>query len=172
MTTATLEHRISTALDEVEERLPALPASVLRLERSLAGRTFDAVAAAGRNLRGAIGAVSSRTDRAARTVAGTARRAAADTLDVARVGARTTTGQTRAQVRGVGGKVTEETGDLHDDVVDSVNAAIRTLDPDDDATTGYERWTRDQLYEKAAELRIEGRARMTKAELVAAIRAD
>ena len=172
MAETTIEHRMTTTLDEIEERLPALPASVLRLERALAGRTVDLVAGAAGNVKGAVGAVSARTDRAARTVFGTARRAAADTLDTARVGARTTAGQTRAQANAVGERVNEETGDLRDAALESVHGAIRTLDPDDDASTGYERWTRDELYRKAIDLGIDGRSTMTKAELVAAIRAD
>ena len=70
-------------------------------------------------------------------------------------------GQTQAEARRFG-----------DAALESVHGAIRTLDPDDDASTGYERWTRDELYRKAIDLGIDGRSTMTKAELVAAIRAD
>lgn len=34
----------------------------------------------------------------------------------------------------------------------------------------YEEWTRDELYERAQELEIEGRSDMTKDELIAALR--
>ena len=34
----------------------------------------------------------------------------------------------------------------------------------------YEDWTRDELYERAKELEIEGRSNMTKSELIAALR--
>ncbi len=34
----------------------------------------------------------------------------------------------------------------------------------------YEDWTRDELYERARELDVEGRSRMDKAELISALR--
>ena len=34
----------------------------------------------------------------------------------------------------------------------------------------YEEWTRDELYERAQDLEIEGRSEMTKAELIDALR--
>ena len=170
MTTATIETRMTSTLDEIEERLPALPASVLRLERSLAGRTYDTVAGAVDNVRSSVEAVSKRTDRAARTVFGTARRAAVTTIDAARIGAKTTSGQTSAQMQKVGDTLTSEITDIHDEAVGAVKSAIRTLDPEDDATTGFDRWTKAELYEKASEMDIEGRSNMTKAQLVAAIR--
>ncbi len=60
--------------------------------------------------------------------------------------------------------------DIHDDAVDAVKSAIRTVAPDNDATTGYDRWTKADLYEKATELDIQGRSTMSKAELAGAIR--
>jgi len=36
----------------------------------------------------------------------------------------------------------------------------------------YEDWTRDDLYERAQQLDIEGRSEMTKRELIEALRAD
>ncbi|MEZ5247223.1 MAG: Rho termination factor N-terminal domain-containing protein [Acidimicrobiales bacterium] len=170
MTTATFETRLTSTLDEIEERLPALPASLLRLERSIAGRTYDTVAGAVGNLRGSLHTVGSRTDRAARTVVGTGRRAIATTFDAARVGAKTTVGQTRAQASKVGDAVTAEATDIHDDALGAVKTAIRAVDPDDDASTGYERWAKTDLYDRATELDVEGRSTMTKAELIDAIR--
>lgn len=170
MTTATLEARMTSTLDEIEERLPTLPASVLRLERTIAGRAYDTAASAVGNLRSSIGTVAGRTDHAARTVLGTARRAAETTFDAARVGARTTTGQTAAQAQRVGDAVSAQVTDIHDDTVGAVKDAIRTIDPENDATTGYDRWTKADLYAKATELEIEGRSTMSKAELADAIR--
>ena len=36
----------------------------------------------------------------------------------------------------------------------------------------YEEWSKDELYERAQELDVEGRSDMTKDELIAALRAD
>lgn len=170
MTNATLDARMTSALDEIEERLPKLPASVLRLERTIAGRTYDTVAAAVGDVRKSVDAVSKRADHAARTLIGTARHSATTTLDAARLGAKTTAGQAGAQVQEVGDALTSEVTSIHDDAVDAVNSAVRTMDPDHDATTGYDRWTRAELYEKATELDIEGRSSMSKSDLIAAIR--
>lgn len=170
MTTTTREARLTSTLDEIEERLPALPASLVRLERSIAGRAYDTLGSAVANLRGSLHTMGSRTDRAARTVIGTGRRAVTTTLDAARVGATTTTGQTRAQASEVGDAVTAELTDLHDDALDAVKTAIRAVDPDDDGSTGFERWTKSDLYDRATELGIEGRSSMTRAELIDALR--
>jgi hypothetical protein len=161
---------ITTTLDEMEERLPTLPARLLRLERSLAARTYDTMSGAAGSVRRSADTVVQRTGRALRTVAGTARHAVDTTVDVARIGARTTAGQAQAQARRVRDAATGAVADLHDDAVGSVASATQVLDADDDATTGYDRWTKAELYEKAAELEIEGRSSMTKDELVEAIR--
>ena len=170
MTNATLDTRMTSALDEIEERLPSLPASVLRLERSLAGRTYDVVAAAVGDVRSSVDTVSKRADHAARTLIGTARHSASTTFETARRGVKTTSGQVGAQAGAVGSTLTSEITNIHDDAVDAVDSAVRTLDPDHDATTGYDRWTRADLYEKATELDIEGRSSMSKSELITAIR--
>ncbi|MEQ8842382.1 MAG: Rho termination factor N-terminal domain-containing protein [Acidimicrobiales bacterium] len=168
--TATLETRMTTTLDEIEERLPPLSASVLRLERSIAGRSYDAVAHVVENVHSSARTVSRRTDHAVRTVFGTAKRAVDTTLSSATTGARTTSGQATAQAQRVGDGVASEVADGYDGTVGAVKSAIRAVDTDDDATTGYDRWTKADLYEKATELDIDGRSSMSKSELLAAVR--
>lgn len=161
---------ITTTLDEMEERLPTLPARILRLERTLAARTYDTMTGAAGSVRRSADTVVERTGRALRTVAGTARHAVDTTVDAARLGARTTVGQAQAQAERVRDTATEAVADLHDDASGSLASATEVLDTDDDASTGYDRWTKAELYEKATELEIEGRSSMTKDELVAALR--
>jgi len=40
------------------------------------------------------------------------------------------------------------------------------------AASPYEEWTKDELYERAQELEIDGRSDMTKSELIDALRED
>lgn len=168
--TATLETKMTSALDEIEERLPPLSASVLRLERSISGRSYDAVANAVGHARSSARAVGRRTDHAVRTVVGTAKRAVDTTLSSATTGARTTSGQATAQAQRVGDGVVTAIKDSYDEALGTVKSGIRTVDADDDASTGYDRWTKAELYEKATELDIEGRSAMTRAQLLSAIR--
>jgi hypothetical protein len=68
---------------------------------------------------------------------------------------------------------------LREDGMDKQKAARianATADPDrDPATKGgraapYEDWSRDELYDRAQELDVEGRSGMTKDELISALR--
>ncbi len=59
----------------------------------------------------------------------------------------------------------------------SKEKAARIANSPDAASRGgaappYEEWTRDELYERARELDVEGRSSMTKAELIDALRDD
>lgn len=165
------ETRFTTTLDEFEERLPGLPAAMLRFERALVGRTVDLAAGAAGNVKRSVSEVNSKTGHSAKVVAGTARRAVETTVSAARTGVNSTTGQSRAQLRRVGQTVETEVSDNYDAAVGTVASATEAIDPDDDATTGYDRWTKAELYEKATEMEITGRSDMSKAELLEAIRA-
>lgn len=59
----------------------------------------------------------------------------------------------------------------------SKSKAAAIANTEDAASTGgkrppYEEWTKDELYERAQELDVEGRSDMTKDELIEALRSD
>lgn len=107
--------------------------------------------------------VAAAAGRAGRTVVGQARAALRRTGAEAENGAREVAGQAEAQ----GEQVAEVASDAVDGVLTEAERAV-----DDRPAPGvpYEDWTRQQLYERAQELDIEGRASMTKAELIDALR--
>ncbi|GJM37136.1 MAG: hypothetical protein DHS20C19_05030 [Acidimicrobiales bacterium] len=165
-----LSERMTAALDEAEERLPVVPARILRLERTIAGRTTDAVVSVANAARASIERVNTQAATSAKTVVGTARRSVTSTLDTARTGYRTVVGQGSAQISRVGDAAEREMARANQRIAETAADAIEVIDPDDDASTGYDRWTREELYEKAVELDISGRSSMDKAELLAAVR--
>lgn len=65
---------------------------------------------------------------------------------------------------------------LREDGMSKEKAARIANTPDASETGGhaspYEEWSRDELYERAQELDVEGRSDMTKDELIAALRED
>ncbi len=59
----------------------------------------------------------------------------------------------------------------------STSKAAAIANTEDASSTGgqrppYEEWTKDELYERARELDVEGRSDMTKDELIEALRSD
>ncbi len=170
MSPTQLEERLTTTLDEVEERLPTIPAAVLRLERSIAARTIDVAGSAVDGIASTIGKVGHQARTSVRTVAGTARHAADTSYKAARTGFRTVIGQSGAQLHIVADTVGTEIERGHDAVADGLTDLVEAVDPAESDALGYERWTRAELYEKATELDIAGRSAMTKDELLAALR--
>lgn len=79
----------------------------------------------------------------------------------AAVGTRTVTGQAKAQVSQTAAVAEEQTIDLLDAATDAV---------DGKPSGSYDSWTRDELYERAQELDLDGRSTMSKRELIAALR--
>lgn len=100
---------------------------------------------------------------AGRTVVGQARSAIRRTGEQADHGAREVAGQVEAQGERVAAVAAEETDAALAD-------AERAVSDRPSPGVPYEEWTRQQLYERAQELEIDGRASMTKAELIDALR--
>jgi hypothetical protein len=155
---------ITTRLDELEARLPTVPARILKLQRTVAAANYDRTVAA-------FTAVASTTktflDTAAvsgKTVTGQARAAANDVVATLRTGINTVTGQAAAQGKKVATAAETQATKLVDEAIDAVEDAPSTGTP-------YEQWTKAELVERAKELQIVGPTRMSKAELIAALRA-
>ncbi len=99
------------------------------------------------------------------TVVGQTRSAVDRTVEQAATGAKEVTGQARAQGRQASAKIDRV----------ATRTADRAIDVVDDAPssgTPYESWTKDDLYQRAQELDIDGRSTMSKKELIAALRSS
>lgn len=166
-TTADLERR----LDDLEASLPPIPAKALSLGRATAHRiastasdvvsTFgDAASDISRRLATLSGDVNS----AVATTVGQTRSAADRTATTVQRNTREAVGQARAQAgRSVDSAERAATALLDD--------ASRAVEPDENRPAALERWTKEDLYERAQELDIDGRSAMNKTQLVKAIRA-
>ena len=139
-----------------------LPNKVVELNKAMAERAFattaDIARTVGRNALTVIEA--SRT--AGTTVVGQTRSVVERTLTTVRNGAREVTGQVEAQGSRLGDVIATETNR-------TVDSAIRAVD-DKPHGRPYEQWTKAQLMERAQELEIEGRASMSKPQLIKALR--
>lgn len=131
---------ITKRLDALERRLPALPASMLRLQRTINRRVLCG----------------------ARDLAGTAAKSVGTVAKSGETAMKATIGQARAQARITSDTAVSESERLADAVDDKADTS-----PDGP----YESWTKNELYDRAQELDIEGRSTMSKQQLVKALRA-
>lgn len=100
--------------------------------------------------------------------------------DTAETQAKTASGQTKAQAKRVKDTATTEAkklrsaaSDAADDASKTTTAAAQDVTDRVEGTSpdrGYETWTRAELYERAQELDIQGRAGMKKRDLIEALR--
>ncbi len=173
---------IDARLDELEHRLPALPAAMLRLQRTITEQMLAAAGGAFAVWRESARSMSGAANTAVRTVTGTARWAGGRTADTAATAMKTVAGQASAQARRTRDAIDDETDEMIDAVrdtaraarektVDAVEAAERVVSSDS-APTGesYEDLTKDELYRRAQAADIEGRSQMNKDELIVALR--
>jgi hypothetical protein len=155
---------ITERLDALEASLPTIPAKVLHFQRAVAAKTYD-------NYTATMGAVAdsykSFFDTAltsSRTVTGQARAAGEQLVTTLTNGIKTVAGQTVAQSKKVSEAAEAEVTGLVDSAIDAVEDAPSTGTP-------YEQWTKAELVERAKELSIVGPTRMSKKELIKALRA-
>ena len=116
--------------------------------------------------RSAAGRTAKAAKSAAKEAAGQARSAAERTAATARESAKQTAGQARAQAKRTRDRAERETEGLIDDAVEAVESNGRRRG------VPYEEWTKDELYERAQELDLDGRSSMTKQQLVDALRSS
>jgi hypothetical protein len=172
---------VDRGLDRIEDGLPALPAAVFRIQRSVAERIVDQSRHALCVVGDAVSSTVTVGRNATRTVTGTARHAGEESADVATVGARRTIGQARAQTARTvdaasesGATVVDELRDLADETVSAATdvadeVAATTAAAVQGTPMSYEHWTKKDLYELAQDLDVDGRSSMNKDELIAAI---
>ncbi len=162
MTNSTID--LTQRLDQLEHRLPPLPAKSFALGRATVRRTNDVVVSVVSDVARRMDTVVKTARTGARTTAGQAKSAVERTTQMAETTAKQTIGQAERQAASTTDAAQEATGELLDD-------ATTTVDPDA-APRGiaYEDWTKSDLYERAQELDIDGRSSMSKRELIAALR--
>lgn len=159
-----LNHELTDRIDQVEERIPELPKKVFAYNRAVASR---ATAQARRNNELVIDAfrpVVRVADTGVRTVVGTAKWAVEQTAGTAATGIRSVVGQAKAQAKRTATTLNTQTTDLVDEATDRVVAAEQRLE-----RSALRKLTKAELYQMAQDIDIDGRADMTKAQLVDAI---
>ncbi len=184
MTLSTID--LTQRLDQLENRLPPLPAKSFALGRATVRRTNDVVVSVVSDVARRMDTVVNTARTGVRTTAGQAKSAVERTTQMAETTTKQTVGQARSAVERttkVAGTTTKQTvgqakrqatatasaarnatGELLDD-------ATATVDPDA-APRGiaYEEWTKSDLYDRAQELDIDGRSSMSKRQLISALR--
>ena len=155
---------LSTRLDAFESRLPVLSARVLRLQRMVAGATYDRTTEALEAVAGSVKAILTAARNSGAAVVDQTRAATEDVVAAVHTGITGVAGQARAQGRTVADRVERESTAL-------VDAAIDAVDDSPGTGTPYEQWTKAELVERAKEVGIAGPTRLGKAELIAALRA-
>lgn len=158
---AELTHR----LDDLEASLPDVPAKALALGRASVHRVSETASAVAADVSRQLGELSSTASSAFATTVGQARSAVERTSDMATRTARESAGQFTAQSHRTAQQTERAAVALLDD-------ATRAVDADEDRPAALEDWTKQQLYERAQDLDLEGRSTMSKKQLVQALRAS
>ena len=161
-------------LDELEASPPCPLASCASSARSPAPATTARRPSFDRHRPARRRASSTRPGSSGKTVTGQARAAAEDVASTARTGAATVAGQAKAQGRRVSKKASSEATGLIDSAIDTVESDLDKADrrrrrP---PRLGHPVRAVDQgrALERAKELDIDGPTRMSKAELIKALR--
>lgn len=160
----TINEEITDRLERFEQRLPQLPKKVVAYNRIAAGRAFAQARRNNELVVDAFRPVVKAADTGVRTVVGTTKWAIGQTAGTAATGVRTVVGQTRAQAARTASSLNDQTVGLVDEATDRVVAAERSFE-----RAALRSMTKAELYRMAQDLDIEGRADMTKAQLIAAI---
>jgi hypothetical protein len=155
---------ITSRLDEVEARLPVVPARIFKLQRTIAAANYERTVAVFEAFAGSTKSFLDTARTSGKTVAGQARAAAEEIVTTVRNGVNTVAGQATAQGQQVTKAAEAQATKLVDQAIDAVEDAPSSGTP-------YEQWTKAELVERAKGLGIVGPTRMSKADLIAALRA-
>ena len=162
MTISTID--LTNRLDQIEHRLPLIPAKSFALGRATVRRTNDIAVSVLSDVARRMDTVVNTARIGARTTTGQARSAVERTSHMAETTAKQTVGQAKRQASATGAAGRAAAAELIDD-------ATATIDPDASPRgVAYEQWTKSDLYDRAQELDIEGRSSMSKRQLIAALR--
>jgi hypothetical protein len=140
-----------------------LPRKIIELNKTVAQSAMQTTASALKLVGDSVKTVTEASRVAGKTVVGQTRSVIDRTWATTVSGVHEVTGQAEAQ----GAKVAATLDSQANRVVDH---AIHSVDGKPHTGTPYEQWSREQLYERAQELAIDGRSAMNKKQLVAALR--
>jgi hypothetical protein len=154
---------LTAQLDRLEEALPNLSGRIFRLQRAVAGATYDQLTDATSTVVDATRRFLSTARISGRTVAGQTRAAGADFVDTARRNTNQVVGQAKAQGRHVRASADRE-------VTDVIDAALEAVDETPSRGRPYEAWTKAELLNRAKELDVPGRYGLNKKQLIVALR--
>ncbi len=157
-----MNETFTPALDRFEATLPPVTRRVFKLNRRIAAAGVNAAVSATKAVCFATQAVTKRATTGVSTLRGQAESAADRVSSTAKSGANEVVGQAKAQAAATIDTLEDETISLLDDANEAVS---------DSPTGAYETWTKDELYERAQELDIDGRSAMSKTQLITALRA-
>ena len=155
---------VTERLDRLEQQLPSIPARALGLGRATTHRITSTAGAIATDVGRQVGRFTSTAQSAWSTTAGQTRSAVERTTRTAQTTGAEAAGQARAQARRTATAAERSSTALLDD-------ATRAVDPiQDGRPASLEEWTKDELYERAQELDLDGRSSMNKQQLVRALR--
>lgn len=157
---------ITERLEQLEQRVPVLPKKIVAYNRVVAERAFAQARRNNELVVDAFRPVVKTADTGVRTIVGTTKWAVEQTAGTALTGARSIVGQAKAQAKRTATTLQDQTTDLVDEATDRVVAAEQSVE-----RTALRSMKKAELYQMAQDLDIDGRAEMTKAQLVAAITA-
>lgn len=155
---------VSVRLDQFEQRMPELPKKVFAYNRIAAERAFAQVRRNNELVVDAFRPVVKAADTGVRTVVGTTKWAVEQTTGSAVTGVRSIVGQTRAQIKRTATTMNDQAVELVDEATDRAVAAEKSVE-----RAALKSMTKAELYQMAQDIDIDGRADMTKAQLIAAI---
>jgi hypothetical protein len=151
-------------LDALETSLPTVPARILHFQRALAAANYDRTNAVFQAIFDSYRTFFETLMQSTRTVFGQARAAGEQVAATVGTGAKTVAGQASAQARKVSDTAQSEVTSLVDRATDAVEDTPGSGTP-------YEQWSKADLVDRAKELNITGPTRMSKDELIKALRA-
>lgn len=160
----TLNEEMTERFEQFEQRMPELPKKIVAYNRVAAERAFAQARRNNELVVDAFRPVVKVADTGVRTIVGTAKWAVEQTAETAGTGVRSIVGQTRAQVKRTVKTLNNQTVELVEEATDRAVAAEKSVE-----RIALKSMTKAELYQMAQDIDIDGRADMTKAQLIVAI---
>lgn len=142
---------------------PNLASKVLDFNKAVVTNSLEQARSVASVVADGVSAATAAARDAGATVVGQTRSAVSRTTATARTGAKEVAGQTRAQ----GKRAAERVDQAANRTVDRATNVVENAPA---PGTPYESWTKEQLYERAQSLDIDGRSTMNKQQLIKALR--
>ena len=155
---------VNQRFTQVEDRMPELPKKVVAYNRIAAERAFAQARRNNELVVDAFRPVVKVADNGVRTIVGTTKWAVGQTAGTAVTGVRTVVGQAAAQAKRTASTLITRTVGLVDEATERAVEAEKSVE-----RVALKSMTKAELYQMAQDMDIDGRADMTKAQLIDAI---